>query len=664
MSTSSGRAPDPDPRPAARETEDSARSERTTAGRILLLAVWIGLAAGFLDLAFLVVKKRLFENDFYRVGGDFPSVIPVGVTALVLLPALVLALVARLRHGLASLGRAVWLLSFVGFLDLSAKLPLEFVSSLLLSAGLAVQTARLVSRRRQAFFRLARLTAPLFAAAVLALALATTGVRAWSEHRTVAALPPPPSAAPNVLLIVWDTVRAQNLSLYGHHRPTTPNLERLAAKGVWFRHAFSTTSWTLPSHASMFTGRWPHELSTGWKTPLDDREPTLAGRLGSLGYDTAGFVANLDYLGRETGIARGFSHFEDYTLTAREIFTRYIGLGRRVDHFSIAMLVDKLMGRRGGVERPIMPISREHAKRAPDIDGAFLNWLSWQRKRERPFFAFLNYNEAHTPYEVPDDSTKGFGIRPESWHERLLLQKWTASDRPPTSPRDVQMANDLYDDCIAYLDQRLGELLEELRRRGVLDDTIVIVTSDHGEHLGDHSLFFHGCSLYRQLVEVPLVVAGPIRVPRRPVVDEPVSLRDLPATVLNLAGLDQTEPFPGRSLARFWNYREGDPQRAFEPLLMEMERPALLTNQGREPVSKGPMKALVAGGMHYIRTGDGGEELYALRVDPNELTNVAGLPGAEVSLEGFRGALRSMIGARRRNDARTAGPVESPVRRR
>src|SRR5262249_1905132 len=153
------------------------------------------------------------------------------------------------------------------------------------------------------------------------------------------------------------------------------------------------------------------------------------------------------------------------------------------------------------------------ARRATDIDRAFLDWHTWQSRRGRPFFAFLNYNEAHTPYEVPDDSTRGFGIRPESWHDRLLLHKWIARHRPNLTPRDIQMANDIYDDSIAYLDGRLGVLLDELGQRGALDDTVVIVTSDHGEHLGDHLLFFHGCSLYRQLVEVPLVVVGPNRVP-------------------------------------------------------------------------------------------------------------------------------------------------------
>ncbi len=641
MSIRPGTVPDEGLPRTAGEAETRSRSQGPTAATVLLLAIWIGLTAGFIDLGLLLIRKRLIEGDAIRLGEGFPWLIPAGVAVLVLLPGFLLALLARLRRGRGSLGRAVWLLAFVGFLDLCTKFPLEFWSSSILSAGLAVQSARLISAHRQAFLRFVRLTTPILAGAVLALALATSGVRAWSERRAIAALAPPPRSAPNVLLIVWDTVRARNVGLYGHNRPTTPNLQRLAARGAWFRHAFSTSSWTLPSHASMFTGRWPHELSAGWKTPLDDREPTLAGRLSSLGYDTAGFVANLDYLGRETGVARGFAHYDDYPITARDVFTRYIGLGRKLDTFSIAMLVDKLWGGRAGA-RPLVPISREHAQRAPDIDRAFLNWHSWQRERGRPFFAFLNYNEAHTPYEVPDGSPGGFGIRPESWHDRLVLHKWITRDRPDLTPRDIQMASDVYDDCIAYLDRRLGSLLDELGRRGALDDTVVIVTSDHGEHLGDHRLFFHGCSLYRQLVEVPLVVAGPIRGPSGRVVDEPVSLRDLPATVLDLIGVDRGDPFPGRSLARFWARRDGAPQPAFEPVLMELERPELLTNQGREPVAKGPMKSMVAGGMHYIRRADG-EELYALETDPDERTDASRYPQARSVLEGFRRGLRFML---------------------
>ena len=157
----------------------------------------------------------------------------------------------------------------------------------------------------------------------------------------------------------------------------------------------------------------------------------------------------------------------------------------------------------------------------------------------------MNYNDAHSPYEVPDRSIPGFGLRPISYVDRLTLKSWDTLDKTKVSQAHVQMAIDVYDDSIYYLDRRLGILLDELGRRGVLDDTLVIVASDHGEHLGDHLLFFHGCSLYRQLVGVPLVIVDPKGVPAGRVVVEPVSLRDIPATVVDLLGLTRRRPVPG-----------------------------------------------------------------------------------------------------------------------
>jgi arylsulfatase A-like enzyme len=453
---------------------------------------------------------------------------------------------------------------------------------------------------------------------------------------------PPPPAARNVLLIVWDTVRAGNLSLHGYSRPTTPNLERLAARGVYFARAFATSPWTLPSHGSLFTGRWPHELAANWKRPLDGAYPTLAGQLQSFGYDTAGFVANLEYCSRETGLARGFTHYEDYPISAWEVFTRYIGLGRRMDLVSLAFVADKLAGGRALGRSATLPLSKEHAKRGAMVNQAFLDWHSWQRTRGRPFFAFLNYADAHTPYEVPERQAASFGQRPSSWRDLIVLESWLTLDKSRLSAGDLELAIDVYDECIAYLDRLLGTLLDELARRGVLDETLVIVTSDHGEHLGDHLLFFHGCSLYRQLVEIPLLIVGTKIVPAGRVVREPVSLRDVPATVVELLGLAWNSPFPGRSLARLWGPREeGDPH-AGEPLLMETDKPPLLVNQGREPAAQGPMKALIAGGMHYIRTSHGLEELFSLNSDPDERLNLAALPNARLAVQGFRRVLQGM----------------------
>jgi arylsulfatase A-like enzyme len=631
------------PKSTLRDPAEETQPVRVGAATILMLAAWIGLIAGFLDLGLMAIKRRVIEGDFYRLGGDFAWIIPVAATLLVLVPAIVLCLIAQIRGGSVRLGLVVGLLSFVGFLDVSARLPLDLWASLLLCCGLAVQLARLVRRRRTAFLRLARRTVILLAGAVLTIMLATKGGRAWSEHRAAAALPPAPVGARNVLLIVWDTVRAENLSLNGYERPTSPNLERLAGHGVRFDLAFSTSSWTLPSHASLFTGRWPHELGVDWKSPLRDDVPTLAEYLAAHGYDTAGFAANLDYCNRESGLARGFAHFEDYPINLYEALSRYLALGNRLEvsdwACTLGMLLEKFSKR--SYQR-LIPRSREHAKNAAAVDSAFLGWLSRRQESRRPFFAFLNYNDAHTPYEVPDQSIPGFGLRPASSRDRLILLGWHAADKAKLEYHDVRMAIDVYDDCIAYLDRRLGILLQELSRRNVLDDTLVIVTSDHGEHLGDHLLFFHGCSLYRQLVQVPLVIVDPKGAAGR-IIAEPVSLRDVPATVVDLLGLGPDAPFPGRSLAGFSGRLPQAATPPAEPLLMETTKPQFLTNQGREPAAKGPMKSLIAAGMHYIRDGDGLEELYVLQSDPKESTNFAATPNARAPLERFRNTLRSML---------------------
>jgi arylsulfatase A-like enzyme len=205
-----------------------------------------------------------------------------------------------------------------------------------------------------------------------------------------------------------------------------------------------------------------------------------------------------------------------------------------------------------------------------------------------------------------------------------LLQGFTGIDKTTLSIADVQMATDVYDDSIAYLDGRLGLLLVELSRREMLENTLVIVTSDHGEHLSDHGLFFHGCSLYRQLVQVPLLIVGKKGIPVGRKVSEPVSLRDLPATLIELLGLGQDHPFTGQSLARYWQHRGQEGVRLVaSPLLMETTKPELLMNGGREPAARGPIKAVVAAGMHYIQMGDGSEELYDINSDVEEKVNLA-----------------------------------------
>ena len=193
------------------------------AGAVILIGTWIGLIAGFGDVGFLVMNRRLIFRDFYHLGADFPWIIPSGVMVMVLVPALLIALFARIR-GSVRLGVPVLLLSFVGFLDLCARLRLELWATLIISIAMAIQSVRLVRSRRAGFLRLVRRTVGWLMAILVATMFVTLGGRVWSEYRQQANLPPAAAGAQNVLLIVWDTVRAANTSLHGYRRPTTPNL--------------------------------------------------------------------------------------------------------------------------------------------------------------------------------------------------------------------------------------------------------------------------------------------------------------------------------------------------------------------------------------------------------------------------------------------------------
>ena len=206
----------------------------------------------------------------------------------------------------------------IGFL---AVLPVLMVTSprlypiawAMLAAGIASCVAATLERHAPKLRRRLLISLPCLLVLDMILAGWTLGGD-WLRERRESWRPLPPGNAPNVLLITLDTVRADRVSLYGYERPTTPVLERLARDGIRFDKARATAPWTVPSHASIFTGRWPHELGVTWDNPLDEKFPTLAEYLGSRGYATAGFVGNTLECSYDRGFSRGFTHYEDYSL--------------------------------------------------------------------------------------------------------------------------------------------------------------------------------------------------------------------------------------------------------------------------------------------------------------------------------------------------------------
>ncbi|MGE0352460.1 MAG: sulfatase [Gemmatimonadales bacterium] len=576
---------------------------------LLLAAGWLALAFGLLEAGIRLIQQQAF-GKILLLG---PHVLWMAPTVnLVELGGLALVLVILGRRWPVLAGPKVGhpLLGTLAILPLLLLYtPLHDWVALLLSLGIALRASHLIAARQVPAGRVVRRSLPWMAAAVLLAGPVIGGWRWWSERRALAAVPPADASSPNLLLIIWDTVREQNLSAYGYHRPTTPRLERLAGDGVRFESAYATAPWTLPSHASMFTGRYPGEMSATLYQALDDTWPVLAGVLRDHGYATGGFVANMSYGTREHGLNRGFSHYEDFRITPGTVlWTSRIG---RV------VLEDGTVRRAIGLQELLW------RKPASVVTRDFLKWV--RGLEGRPFFAFLNYFDAHQPYLPPEP----FRSRFETAAPAGAFSRRVTAAFEDMTPAEIRWSESRYDGTIAAMDDQIGHLLAGLDSAGLRERTIVIVTSDHGEHFGDHDRISHGNSLYRQLIEVPLVVSYPAAIPAGQTVSTPVSLRDLAATALDLLGIVDSAPFPGRTLARFWSDEQTP-----EPTTVVSEMPAA--------GGKGAW-SLVAWGYHFIHWWRMPPQLYQLAADPLEERNLADSAGAQPLMASFR-ALADSLG--------------------
>ena len=395
--------------------------------------------------------------------------------------------------------------------------------------------------------------------------VATGVLPATAEWRANVITEKPSGGEPNVVLIVMDTVRADSLSLYGYDRDTAPRLAEWAAKGVTFTQARSTTPYTLGTHASLFTGRWMTETSARVNKPLDGTHPTLAEVLSDRGYATGGFVGNIFYGSTRYGLNRGFLHYHDVpgNITRRVTIREFLRSCRMGE--TIVTWCERKW-------RILSPMQRKRFD-ADELNREALAWVDGVQASGRPFFLFMNYFNAHSPYSLPGIAPQPFSrVSPESLESDTAQLKTlqTRNSRRP-DPFLGGMTNHLrsrvhsnlrnaYDDGIAWIDRKIDELLRDLERRGELDNTLVIITADHGEMLGEHDLIGHGDSLHRQVVHVPLIVlgGGNMNIPRGLIVDRPVSVRDVPETVARVAfGVTSGAPrFLGQSLGRFW-YKGG-----------------------------------------------------------------------------------------------------------
>jgi choline-sulfatase len=372
--------------------------------------------------------------------------------------------------------------------------------------------------------------------------------------------PEPPKT--NLLLITLDTTRRDHLGVYGYARPTTPALDRFASRARVYTAALSTSSWTLPAHASLFTGLLPSSHGANWNpegplgladalengensrayraNPLGPDVPTLAEILSDAGYRTGAVVSGA-WLAHIFGLGRGFEHYDDEG-------TRKLdgGLGDRVTERALA-------------------------------------WLA--EKDERPFFLFLNYFDPHMPYTDPD----GYRLR-------------YLKEIGPTTDRQAR-TRAAYDGEINFMDVQLGTLFDRMEEQGLFENTLVVVTADHGELIGEHGLYGHNRFLYEELLRIPLLVRMPGATASERI-DTPVQLTDVFAMILSMLQLPVPEGIQGRA----------DPRQR-GPIFAEVQPLAF-------QVASGPRYAIFDGDYKLVSTAKE-TQLFNVANDPGESRDLA-----------------------------------------
>jgi len=518
----------------------------------------------------------------------------------------------------------IFILAFLTMYDwLTLTERLSHRACELLALGVAAAFTRWSDRNRERVLQISKTSLVWLGAVWLLTFSAIEGAARLRERHELRSLPPAAPGTPNILVIVIDTLRADHLSAYGYSRDTSPNFDRLASQGVLFENAISAASWTLPSHASLITGRDPSEHGwqnvhpmpwMGWGRRALQGLPTLGEGLQSKGYRTAAFSANQLYFTSNVGLGRGFMRFEDYfqSTQARFLSTLY---GRECDRVYLHRTEKSKITR--GLRAIGLTGLLDDRKRAREVNREALAWID---QGQRPFLAFLNYIDVH-------DAT---------------LLEW------PHSPPRWGNANhiDAYDSAVSYVDDEIGDLMHQLDQRGLDKNTLVIITSDHGEGLGEHRIEYHGIGLFREQIQVPLVIRYPGDIPAGVRVTTPVSNAAIPATVMDVVDEAGPKVFPGISLRSLWNGSTP----ASQPFpISELQKNGIddRDSQARqvEPTAiDGDMKSLVTPQWHLIVHQTMGAQIYDWVDDPGERHNLIHTPEGAAAAKRLEPELQSASG--------------------
>jgi arylsulfatase A-like enzyme len=457
-----------------------------------------------------------------------------------------------------------------------------------------------------------------------------------------------PRRGPHVLWIMLDTVRADHMSVYGNPEETTPFLDKWAESAAVFEQAYGDGIWTVPSQSSMFTGL-PARVhgATSHHVWLDGDRVTLAEALRDAGYATAGF-SNNPMVTHDTNLAQGFDLF------------RVVTHLRRISRFSLDFLLERY-----GIRPPVPWLRGDYG--AGLTSQLADQWLEAVVPQGRPVFVYVNLMEAHQPYRVPgayrrmymtdEQRLRSYKLRKAVYGDQVQAIELRFNVEGPGffHPSDRETLRRLYDSAIRYLDGRAAELVRMFDQHGLLDDTLVVISSDHGEHLGEHGIWGHRLMAYNDIAHIAVILREPGRT-RGVRVSTPVQPSDLFGTILNATiGTDGGLP---HSDARDLIALAAGAESVVTPTFSGSDSPAPATPSPPLPTANGaaataetsriavteyfgpdpsvaaqllaspdetirrravPRIAVTDGRFKLIRSADGREELYDLESDPGEL---------------------------------------------
>ncbi len=423
-------------------------------------------------------------------------------------------------------------------------------------------------------------------------------------------LPAAAKGSPDVLVIVMDTVRAQSASAYGYERHTTPVLEKIATEGVIFKDANAPATWSLPAHASLFTGAFPSVTKAhGEHRYLDNALPTLAETLAAKGWDTYCFSAN-PHISDAFGLIRGFRH-NDKAWLDNDGGRGFSFIFRWIDAVGLGGAIDK-----GGAK----------------VVGNVQTWMDERPEDAPPAFVFVNFLEAHFPFhQLPDEFLYEYQQQPIGQLRSagqiafgVQFGRQLTDDEYNTVRQPLL---DMYDAGVLYTDYLVGEIVDVWRKEGKLDNTIVVILGDHGEVMGEHGAFGHVTPMVEEDLRVPLLMRYPPRIPGGSEVEPAVTTLGMFASITDMAGVETPKSVQvGTLLPGIEGKIVGQPvisERFEEKMLADRFAPGTANGSGEQVNPRGRYRTLRKGPWKLVQHSTDGNFLFNLEQDPGELNDVA-----------------------------------------